>query len=147
MSQIKLISLSNFPFTILENYKLNYRQSPFHGDLVDAAADFNDALGGAEQLFLDASTQAQGMFNGVVGQAMDTTTEFATGAVAGARLQQDAGAVVNEAASDINTLADDGANLLTDVTDAATNLVEQGINNVQNFFGGMMGGDAAPATN
>ena len=70
--------------------------------------DANAALTASEQMFNDATSQAQGMFNNVFNQALDTATEFATAAVGGRRVQQDI-------ASDINTLSTDAQNALTDV--------------------------------
>ena len=54
------------------------------------------------------------MLNNVVGQAVDTATQFATAETRNARLQQDVASVAEEVSEGFSTLANDGAELLTD---------------------------------
>lgn len=125
-----------------------FRQNPVQADLAAAVGAANNALTDGEQMFNDATAQAQGVLNNIVGQGLNAASQFA-GAAAGGRLQQDVGAVATEVATDAQTLSNDASTILQDSAQVFTDVAGQAMGNAQNFLGNMMGGAggaaAAPA--
>jgi len=116
-----------------------FRQNPLNDDINQAVTDGNALLTSSEQLFNDATAQGQQLFNGMAGQALDTASQLA-GAATGGRIQQDAGAVIQEGAEGTSLLANDASTLLSDGTQVFSDVAGQAVSNAQNFLGGMMNG-------